>query len=131
MKENVLRNKPLWEIPIELKVKYPEIRLFVILLYCRKYSIYHDYCTNCLDYGFNGLMIETHCCRIKLLAMRTTNYSAQLYNMLHSLIFKSLTIHLMKNYFASKEFIHDMIPPCRTFSKTDACVTKLLQLKPL
>lgn len=90
MKENVLRNKPLWEIPIELKVKYPEIPIICDPSHIAGNTQYIPTIAQiALDYGFNGLMIETHCCPNQALSDAEQQITpAQLYNMLHSLIFK-------------------------------------------
>lgn len=60
-RENVFRNSPLWEIPIELKVQYPEIPLICDPSHIAGDKRYlKEIAQIALDYGFDGLMLETH-----------------------------------------------------------------------
>ena len=60
--ESVYRNNPSWEMAIDLKVRFPKIPLL-----CDPSHIagQHQYIAQlsqiALDYGFDGLMIESHC----------------------------------------------------------------------
>ena len=59
--ENILRNAPAWEIPIELKIRFPEIPLLCDpshLTGDRRYI--RTIAQEAMNYGFDGLMIETH-----------------------------------------------------------------------
>jgi chorismate mutase len=59
--ENILRNVPAWEIPIELKIRFPKIPLLCDpshLTGDRRYI--RTIAQEAMNYGFDGLMIETH-----------------------------------------------------------------------
>jgi chorismate mutase len=59
--ENILRNAPAWEIPIELKIRFPEIPLLCDpshLTGDRRYI--RTIAQEAMNYGFDGLMIESH-----------------------------------------------------------------------
>lgn len=59
--ENILRNTPLWEMPVELKVQLPEIPLICDVSHIAGDKNYLGQISQiALDFGFNGLMIETH-----------------------------------------------------------------------
>lgn len=61
-KENILRNAPLWEIPIELRVHRPDIPIICDPSHISGNPTYIKQLAQiAIDYGFNGLMIETHC----------------------------------------------------------------------
>ncbi|MDR1345984.1 MAG: bifunctional 3-deoxy-7-phosphoheptulonate synthase/chorismate mutase type II [Bacteroidales bacterium] len=60
-RENILRNAPIWEIPIELKIRFPNLPLICDpshLTGDRRYI--RTIAQEALNYGFSGLMIETH-----------------------------------------------------------------------
>lgn len=60
-KENVLRNAPLWEIPIELRVQRPDVPIICDPSHIAGNTMYIKQISQiAIDYGFNGLMIETH-----------------------------------------------------------------------
>jgi len=59
--ENVLRNAPAWEIPISLKLKFPEIPLLCDPSHIAGDRRYIQAITQeAMNYGFDGLMIESH-----------------------------------------------------------------------
>ncbi|MDY6348439.1 MAG: chorismate mutase [Bacteroidales bacterium] len=61
--ENVLRNAPLWEIPIDLKVRMPELPILCDPSHiCGRRDWIAQIAQTALNYGFNGLMVEAHCC---------------------------------------------------------------------
>ncbi|MBR4135136.1 MAG: bifunctional 3-deoxy-7-phosphoheptulonate synthase/chorismate mutase type II [Bacteroidales bacterium] len=60
-KENVLRNAPCWEIPIALKVKYPELPILCDPSHlCGDVQYIPQTAQIALSYGFDGLMTECH-----------------------------------------------------------------------
>lgn len=60
--ENVYRNTPLWRIPIELKVRMPELPILCDPSHlCGKVRWIPEIAQLAMNYGFNGLMTECHC----------------------------------------------------------------------
>jgi chorismate mutase len=60
--ETVLRYAPNWDIPIELKVYFPDIPLLCDVSHlCGNVKYLPDMAQIAVDLGFDGLMIETHC----------------------------------------------------------------------
>ena len=60
--ENVYRNAPCWEIPIDLKVRYPEMPIVCDPSHlCGETRWIPQIAQLALIYGFNGLMLECHC----------------------------------------------------------------------
>lgn len=59
--ENVFRNAPIWEMPIELKVHFPEMPLVCDVSHIAgDRTLLPQISQVALDFGFDGLMIETH-----------------------------------------------------------------------
>lgn len=59
--EKYYRNKPLWQIPLELKRKHPDIPLINDPSHiCGRRDILQDVAQKAMDLNFDGLMIETH-----------------------------------------------------------------------
>lgn len=59
--DHVYRNSPNWEIPIELKVQFPDLEVIVDPSHIAgRREILKDVSQKALDLGFDGLMIETH-----------------------------------------------------------------------
>jgi chorismate mutase len=59
--KNTFRNTPLWQIPIELKVNFPEMPIICDPSHISgRRDLVFDIAQNALDLGMNGLMIETH-----------------------------------------------------------------------
>jgi chorismate mutase len=59
--EPTYRNSPNWEIPIELKTKFPNLEVVVDPSHIGgKRSLLKEISQKALDLGFDGLMIETH-----------------------------------------------------------------------
>lgn len=55
------RNDPLWRIPMELKVKFPELPLLCDPSHITgKRELVQKVCQKAMDLGMNGLIIETH-----------------------------------------------------------------------
>ena len=60
--ESVYRNNPSWEMAIDLKVRYPQIPLLCDPSHIAGQRQYISQLSQlALDYGFDGLMIESHC----------------------------------------------------------------------
>ena len=60
--ENVLRNAPLWEIAIAFKVARPDVPLLCDPSHISGHRQYLNQISQiAIDYGYNGLMVETHC----------------------------------------------------------------------
>ena len=59
--KNTFRNTPLWQIPIELKVNFPDMPIICDPSHISgRRDLVFDIAQNALDIGMNGLMIETH-----------------------------------------------------------------------
>lgn len=59
--KNTFRNTPMWQIPIELKVQFPELPVICDPSHiCGRRDLIFDVAQNALDLGMNGLMIESH-----------------------------------------------------------------------
>ena len=91
-KEHVYRNKPLWELAIDLKVRYPDLPLICDPSHIAGHTKYiANIAQTALDYGFNGLMIETHCCpQYALSDAKQQMTPKQLATLLKTLTFKTL-----------------------------------------
>lgn len=60
--ENIYRNAPCWEIPIDLKVSFPELPILCDPSHlCGQTKWIPQIAQLALNYGFNGLMMECHC----------------------------------------------------------------------
>lgn len=60
--ENHYRNSPIWQIPIELKLRHPQLTIVVDPSHIGgKRSLIEPLARTALDMHFDGLMIETHC----------------------------------------------------------------------
>lgn len=60
--ENIYRNAPCWEIPIDLKVSYPELPIICDPSHlCGHTKWIPQIAQLALNYGFDGLMLECHC----------------------------------------------------------------------
>lgn len=61
--EQVFRNAPCWEIPIDLKVQYPDLPIVCDPSHlCGDRQWIAKVAQQALVYGFDGLMVECHCC---------------------------------------------------------------------
>ena len=61
VRENIYRNAPYWNIPIELKVRMPELPILCDPSHlCGKVEWIPEVAQLAMNYGFNGLMIECH-----------------------------------------------------------------------
>lgn len=59
--EQFYRNSPIWQIPIELKLRHPELSIIVDPSHIGgKRSLIEGLCRSALEMNFDGLMIETH-----------------------------------------------------------------------
>lgn len=59
--KNTFRNTPMWQLPIELKVQFPQLALICDPSHiCGRRDLIFDVAQNALDLGMNGLMIESH-----------------------------------------------------------------------
>ena len=59
--ENVYRNAPVWQIPIELKVRMPELPILCDPSHlCGQVKWIPQVAQLAMNYGFNGLMMECH-----------------------------------------------------------------------
>lgn len=60
--ENIYRNAPMWQIPIELKVRMPELPILCDPSHlCGQVRWISEVSQLAMNYGFNGLMTECHC----------------------------------------------------------------------
>lgn len=61
VQENIFRNSPFWNIPIELKVQMPELPILCDPSHlCGKVEWIPEVAQLAMNYGFNGLMVECH-----------------------------------------------------------------------
>lgn len=61
VQENIYRNAPFWQIPIELKVQMPELPILCDPSHlCGNVEWIPEVAQLAMNYGFNGLMIECH-----------------------------------------------------------------------
>lgn len=59
--KTIYRNQPMWEIPIELRRRYPEIPIIVDPSHIGgTRDLIQQLCQQAMDMGFDGLMIESH-----------------------------------------------------------------------
>lgn len=59
--ENILRNAPVWKIPIDLKVRMPELPILCDPSHlCGQVGWIPEVSQLAMNYGFNGLMVESH-----------------------------------------------------------------------
>jgi len=59
--KSIFRNKPYWEIPIELKRRFPDLPILTDPSHiCGNTSMLAEISQKALDLGFEGLMIEAH-----------------------------------------------------------------------
>lgn len=62
VQENVFRNAPQWQIPVELKVRMPELPILCDPSHlCGQVKWIPQVAQLAMNYGFNGLMTECHC----------------------------------------------------------------------
>ncbi|HNW68638.1 MAG TPA: bifunctional 3-deoxy-7-phosphoheptulonate synthase/chorismate mutase type II, partial [Bacteroidales bacterium] len=88
--ENVLRNRPMWEIPIALRVARPDIPILCDPSHISGNTQYIKQIAQIsIDYGFDGLMIETHYQPQSALSDASQQFTpAELTRLLSELIFK-------------------------------------------
>ncbi len=61
--EHVYRNVPQWQIPIELRRRFPRLTIFCDPSHMGgKRGLIAPLSQQAMDLGFDGLMIESHCC---------------------------------------------------------------------
>ncbi len=89
--ENILRNRPMWEIPIALRVARPDIPIICDPSHISGNTLYiKEIAQIALDYGFNGLMLETHAQPHQALSDSAQQLNpVELKQLLDSLIFKT------------------------------------------
>jgi len=60
--EKIFRNTPIWQIPIEMKRRFPEIPIICDPSHIAgRRELVPQLCQQAIDLNFDGLMIETHC----------------------------------------------------------------------
>jgi chorismate mutase len=60
-KTNKYRNEPLWEIPLNLKMQFPDIKIICDPSHiCGRRDILEEVSQKAMDLEYDGLMIETH-----------------------------------------------------------------------
>lgn len=89
--ETLYRNNPLWEIPIELKLRLPDLPLLCDVSHLTGNPKYiQEAAQIALDYGFDGLMVETHCSPSNALSDARQQITPEaLTDILQQLVFKS------------------------------------------
>lgn len=89
--ENVYRNAPCWEIPIDLKVRYSELPILCDPSHlCGDTRWIPQIAQLALIYGFNGLMLECHCSPEQALSDSAQQLTPKLWaQLLRNLSFKN------------------------------------------
>lgn len=60
---NIYRNAPMWQIPIELRRRMPNLPIFCDPSHIGgRRELISPLCQQAMDLGFDGLMVESHCC---------------------------------------------------------------------
>ena len=88
--ENIYRNAPCWEIPIDLKVFFPELPILCDPSHlCGQAKWIPQIAQLALNYGFNGLMMECHCNPAEALSDADQQITPEEWgNLIRSLTFK-------------------------------------------
>ena len=88
--ENIYRNAPCWEIPIDLKVSYPDLPILCDPSHlCGHTKWIPQIAQLALNYGFNGLMLECHCNPKEALSDAEQQITPDEWgNLIHNLTFK-------------------------------------------
>ncbi len=61
--KKMYRNLPMWQIPIELRRRYPNLPLVCDPSHIGgRRDLIAPLCQQAMDLGFNGLIVEAHCC---------------------------------------------------------------------
>ena len=61
--KKIYRNLPMWQIPIELRRRIPNIKLFNDPSHIGgRRDLIAPLCQQAMDLGFDGLLVESHCC---------------------------------------------------------------------
>ena len=61
--KKIYRNLPMWQIPIELSRRIPNIKLFNDPSHIGgRRDLIAPLCQQAMDLGFDGLLVESHCC---------------------------------------------------------------------
>lgn len=114
------RNKPMWELPIELKRRMPGIPMICDPSHiCGATNLLPAVAQNALDLDYQGLMIETHCNPAAALSDAKQQITpSELSNLLDKLVIRSSTID-DRTFLSKLEDLRDRI---------DELDTKLLSL---
>lgn len=60
--KTIYRNPPLWDIALELRRRMPELPFLCDPSHiCGRRDLIEEVCRQAIDFGFDGLMIESHC----------------------------------------------------------------------
>lgn len=89
--ENYYRNAPLWRVPIELHRRVPVLPLLCDPSHIAgRREIVGEVAQEAMDMGFDGLMVEVHCCPETALSDARQQLTPQAFaDMLHSLTLRS------------------------------------------
>lgn len=109
--ENIYRNAPVWQIPIELKLQFPDLPLVCDPSHLTGAPNHIASVSQlALDFGFDGLMIETHHNPEAALSDSSQQITpAELTNLLSSLVFKSKTSSPAENELRKQRTLIDNI----------------------
>ena len=130
--ENVLRNAPLWEIPIAFKVARPDIPLLCDPSHIAGQSAYLRQMSQiALDYGFNGLMVETHCQPAQALSDAAQQITPEeLADMLCGLVLKTSTHNPDQLLRQQRTLIHNIdTQMSQLLAKRMSLVEEIAQIK--
>ena len=88
--KTLYRYPPQWQMPIELRRRFPELTIICDPSHISgKRELVPSVCQHALDLGFDGLMIESHCCPEKALTDAAQQVTPQaLGQMLASLVLR-------------------------------------------
>jgi len=104
------RNKPMWEIPIELKRRMPDLAMLCDPSHiCGNTDLLLNVSQNALDLDYQGLMIETHCNPASALSDAKQQITpAELGKLLKNIIVRSSSVE-NKKFISTLEDLRDQI----------------------
>lgn len=104
------RNKPVWELPIELKRRMPELPLLCDPSHiCGTTELLFDVAQTAIDLDYQGLMIETHCNPLSALSDAGQQVDPKgLEKLLEKIVIRKSSIE-DKNFIRTLEDIRDKI----------------------
>lgn len=115
--EQVYRNAPIWQIPIELRRRIPNLPIFIDPSHMGgRRNLIQSLCQQAMDLCYDGLMVESHCNPNDALTDAAQQVSPKLLERILS------DLNIRSNKFKSNE-----LSEYRTqINETDECIVKML-----